>query len=160
MIPGEADPVRGLYAFPHLSIHRFEMKTRDKKNQGKSKSSETSQKSGSQKVDAYISATPREAQEKLREFRAAIMEVAPKAVEGFSYQMPYYAYKGRLAWFAYQKGYVGLYLRPPVIADHKDELAGYVTTKSAIHFPLDEKVPVQLVKKLVRARMKRNEAGE
>jgi len=144
----------------HLDQLLFNMKARESKKRTKTKNGEVHQKSGSQKVDAYISATPKEAQAKLREFRSAIMQVAPKAVEGFSYQMPYYAYKGRLAWFAYQKGYVGLYLRPPVVADHKDELAGYMTTKSAIHFPLDQKVPVPLVKKLVKARMKRNEAGE
>jgi uncharacterized protein YdhG (YjbR/CyaY superfamily) len=74
--------------------------------------------------------------------------------------MPYYSCKGRLAWFGFQKGHIGLYLRPPVIAEHRKELAGYVTTKSAVHLPLDERIPVQLIKKLVKARMKKNEAGE
>ena len=54
--------------------------------------------------------------------------------------------------------HIGLYLRPPVIAEHQRELAAYKTTKSAIHFPLDEKLPIRLMKKLVRARMKKNEA--
>jgi len=44
--------------------------------------------------------------------------------------------------------------------EHKKELAGYVTTKSAVHLSLDKKIPVALVKKLVRARMKKNEAEE
>ncbi len=74
--------------------------------------------------------------------------------------MPYYDYKGRLAWFGLAKAHVGLYLRPPIIEEHKKELAGYETTKSAIHFPLDEKVPVALIKRLVKARMKKNEAEE
>ena len=115
-------------------------------------------KERSKEVDAYISAAPKEAQAKLRRFRAIISEVAPTAVEGMSYQMPFYDYKGRLAWFGLHKKYIGLYLRPPVIEEHKKELTGYGTTKSAVHFPLDEKVPASLVEKLVRARMKKNEA--
>ena len=66
--------------------------------------------------------------------------------------------KGRIAWFASMKGYVGLYLRPPILEEHKRELAGYKTTKSAVHFPLDENLPIALIKKLIRARIKKNGA--
>jgi len=72
--------------------------------------------------------------------------------------MPYYDYKGRLAWFGLHSLHIGLYLRPPLIEEHKKELTGYVTTKSAVHLPLDKKIPVSLVKKLVKARMKMNDA--
>ena len=109
-------------------------------------------------MDEYISAAPKEARAKLEEMRAAIREVAPTAVESISYGLPYYDYRGRLAWFGLMKTHVGLYLRPPVIEEHRAELAAYGTTKSAIHFPLDEPVPVSLVKKLVRARMRKNDA--
>jgi uncharacterized protein YdhG (YjbR/CyaY superfamily) len=95
---------------------------------------------------------------KLEEVRAAIREVAPTATESISYKMPYYSYKGRLAWFGLQSRHIGLYLRPPIIDEHKKELASYETTKSAVHLPLDKKVPVSLVKKLVKARMRKNEA--
>ncbi len=109
-------------------------------------------------VEAYIAAAPKEAQSKLREVRAAIREVAPGAVESISYRMPCYSYKGRLAWFGLQRAHIGLYLPPPVIEEHKSELMGYETTKSAVHLPLDRKISVQLIKKLVRARMKKNKA--
>ncbi len=109
-------------------------------------------------VDEYILSAPKEVQGKLREVRAAIREVAPQAKESISYKMPYYEYKGRLAWFGLQSSFIGLYLRPPVIDEHKGVLAGYVTTKSAVHLPLDNKMPVGLVKRLVRARVKMNEA--
>jgi len=115
-------------------------------------------KQRSKEVDAYISASPKEAQAKLRRFRAIITEVAPTAVERISYQMPFYDYKGRLAWFGLHKTHIGLYLRPPVIEEHKKELGGFGTTKSAVHFPLNEKIPAALVKKLVKARMNKNEA--
>ena len=112
----------------------------------------------SKDVDQYIADAPANLQPKLRELRKAIKQVAPRAEESLSYRMPYYSYKGRLAWFAHMKMHIGLYLRPPVIAEHKSELVAYKTTKSAIHFPLDQKLPIPLVKKLIRARMKKNEA--
>ncbi|MGD0328816.1 MAG: DUF1801 domain-containing protein [Nitrososphaeria archaeon] len=111
-------------------------------------------------VDEYISAAPKEVQVKLREVRAAIREAAPTAHESISYRMPYYSYKGRLLWFGLQKAHIGLYLRPPVIEEHKNELAGYETTKSSVHLPLDRKIPVPLIKKLMKARMKKNEAED
>ena len=113
---------------------------------------------GERAVDAYIRSADRSAQKKLREVRKAIREVAPLAKERISYGMPYYDYRGRLAWFGLQSKHIGLYLRPPVIQQHLKELEGYVTTKSAVHLPLDREIPVSLVKRLVRARMIINEA--
>ena len=109
-------------------------------------------------IEAYIARAPRDLQGKLKELRSAIKQVAPGANESISYRMPYHSYKGRLAWFALMKNHIGLYLRPPVIAEHKRELTAYKTTKSAIHFALDKKLAIPLIKKLVRARMKKNEA--
>jgi uncharacterized protein YdhG (YjbR/CyaY superfamily) len=112
-------------------------------------------KGSSGTVDEYIARAPKEAQAKLKEMREIIRAIAPSARESISYGMPGYD-KGRIAWFAAMKGYVGLYLRPPIINEHKEELALYMTTKSAIHFPLREKSPVALIKKLIRARIKKN----
>ena len=115
---------------------------------------------GSRAVDAYISAAPKEVRGKLETIRSVIKGVAPEARESISYGIPFYSYKGRLAWFGLQKKHIGLYLRPPVIEEHRGDLAGYRTTMSAVHLPLEERIPVSLVRKLVRARMKINEAEE
>ena len=114
----------------------------------------------SKSVYAYIAGAPRKTQRRLREVRSLIKKTAPQAVEGISYAIPFYYYKGRLVWFSLAKSYVGLYIRPPVIAEHKKDLKGYVTTKSAVHLPLNQRLPVVLVKKLIKARMAKNEAGE
>jgi uncharacterized protein YdhG (YjbR/CyaY superfamily) len=110
-------------------------------------------------VDEYVAGAPKEVQGKLIELRAAIKEVAPTAVERISYGIPFYDYKGRLAWFGLSKAHIGLYIRPPVIEEHKSELEGYETTPSTIRLPLDKKLPIALIKKLVKARMKINEAS-
>jgi len=115
---------------------------------------------GSKDVDTYIAECPKNIQGKLREIRAAIKEVAPGATETTSYfQMPGYYYpgydyNGMFAWFGLQKSYISLLLRPPTIQTYERELAGYSKTKAAVHLPLDAKVPVPLVKKLVKASLK------
>lgn len=112
-------------------------------------------------VDDYIAKAPKGLRGKLRQVRAAIRSVAPSAIEGIGYHMPYYAYKADLSWadksivwFALQNTHIGLYLPPPMIAKHKRDLKGYKTTKSAIHIPLDKKIPVALIRKLVSVRVK------
>lgn len=115
-------------------------------------------RSSSKEVDQYIAKAPKSLQSKLKELRRAVKQVVPVAEESISYKMPYYSYRGRLAWFAAMKNHIGLYLRPPVITEHERELAAYTTTKSAVHFSLDKKLPIPLIKKLVRAAAKKNEA--
>jgi len=116
-----------------------------------------SSESGSKDVDVYIAKCPHEVQTKLREIRAAIRDVAPDATETMDYFhmpgyfYPGYDYNGMFAWFGFQKSYIQLLLRPPTIQAHAKELNGYVTTKAAVHLPLDKKVSVPLVKKLVKA---------
>ncbi len=108
--------------------------------------------------DAYIVAAPKQAQAKLKALRKAIRQAAPKAEEKLSYGMPYYHYLGRLAYFAAFKNHIGLYIPSPVVAEHKRELKGYVTATATVQFPMEKPIPVSLVKKLVKARMKKNEA--
>jgi uncharacterized protein YdhG (YjbR/CyaY superfamily) len=113
--------------------------------------------SGSKDVDAYIAQRPIDVQGKLKDIRKAILEVAPGASETTSYfQMPgcYYPgydYNGMFVWYGLQKSHISLLLRPPTIQHHRKELAGYTTTKAAVHFPIDSEVPAPLVKKLVKA---------
>ena len=109
-------------------------------------------------VDAYIAAAPKKEQSKLRELRAIIKKTAPSAEERVSYGMPYYDYKGRLVYFAYAKAHIGLYIPSPVIEEHQSELKDYETTRATVRFPLDKKLPAALIKKLVKARMKQNDA--
>ena len=109
-------------------------------------------------MDAYIAAAPKEVRGKLKEIRTVIRKAAPDAEERISYGIPYYGYKGRLAYFAAFKKHIGLYVPTPVIEEHKSELTNYETAKATIRFPLNKKLPLGLIKKLVKARMKKNEA--
>ncbi len=109
-------------------------------------------------VDQYIESAPPVIKTKLKELRTIIKKTAPKAEEKISYGMPYYGYFGRLVYFAYAKTHVGLYIPPPVIANHEKDLKNYKTAKATVQFPLDKKLPVALIKKLIKARMTLNES--
>lgn len=109
-------------------------------------------------VDAYIAMFPKEVQEKLRQLRRAILEAAPEARESISYRMPYYSCNGRLAYFSAFKNHIGLYVPTPVVEQHQKELKAYATAKATVRFPIEKPIPVRLVKKLIRARLKLNMA--
>lgn len=111
-------------------------------------------------VDEYIARCPKAVQGKLKKIRAAIRKVAPGSTETVSYfQMPGYSYEGydydgMFVWFSFKKPDVRLHVRPPVIQDHKRELATYATTKAIVSFSGGEEIPIALVKKLVKASLR------
>ena len=80
-------------------------------------------------VDEYIAKAAKEAQGKLKELRAIIKSAAPKAEEHISYGMPYYGYNGRLVYFRLSRAHIGLYVPPPVIEEHKNELKDYESNR-------------------------------
>ena len=115
---------------------------------------------GASDVDKYIAKTPKEVQAKLREIRAAIRAAAPGARERTDYfQWPGYScegydYDGMFVWFSFKKPYIRLHVRPPVIENHRKELAGFATTKAIVSFTADNAISMALVKKLVKASVK------
>ena len=111
-------------------------------------------------VDEYIARAPQEVQSKLKELRAIIRKTVPHAEEKISYGMPYYGYKGRLIYFAYFKKHIGLYIPSPVVEEYKSELKGYGTSMATVRFPLSKKLPVALIKKLIKARVKKNDQAK
>ncbi|OGG10307.1 hypothetical protein A2154_02610 [Candidatus Gottesmanbacteria bacterium RBG_16_43_7] len=111
-------------------------------------------------VDEYITKSPKAVRGVLKELRAVIRLAAPRAQERISYGMPYYEYKGRLVYFRLTKNHIGLYIPPPVIQEHNKELKKYGTATATVRFPLNEKLPIALIKKLVKARVKKNEESK
>lgn len=108
-------------------------------------------------VTAYIAEAPKEIQSKLIELRRIIKTAAPKAEERISYGMPYYGYKGRLAYFRLSKNHIGLYIPTPIIEEHAKKLKNYKTSRATVRFPLDKKLPQALIRKLLKARLQKNE---
>jgi uncharacterized protein YdhG (YjbR/CyaY superfamily) len=105
-------------------------------------------------VEEYIRNVPDEVRGKLELLRKVIIEAVPKqTIEKISYGMPFYEYQGRLVYFGLARNHIGLYIPPPIIEEHKQELKEYKTAKSAIQFPLKDDLPIDLIKKLIKARI-------
>lgn len=100
-------------------------------------------------VDQYIKNAPEAVQPKLIAIRKLIKSSAPKAEEKISYGMPYYGYGGRLVYFAYAKKHIGLYVMPKFLEDFKDEVREIKTGAATLRLPLDQKLPSDLIKKIL-----------
>jgi len=107
-------------------------------------------------IDGYISTFPAEVQDKLRIIRALIKEEAPEATERFSYQMPTFYLNGNLVHFAAFKKHIGFYPTPSGIEAFEEELKVYKNAKGSVQFPLDQPLPLELIRKMVRYRVAEN----
>ena len=107
-------------------------------------------------IDEYIANSPKEVQKKLKDMRATIKAAAPDATEKISYQMPTFYLEGNLVHFAALKNHIGFYPTPSGVQAFIKETAKYASTKGAIQFPLDKPLPLKLVSKIVKFRVKEN----
>lgn len=111
-------------------------------------------------VDAYLAACAAPARERLEALRAAIRVAAPAAEECLSYRMPAYRLRGKpLAYYAAFARHVGYYPTSGPIAALEAELAEWPRSKGALRFPHDRPLPLDLVAKLVAARVAEIERG-
>ena len=105
-------------------------------------------------VDEYLLDFPTSTQILLTEIRNTIQKSAPKATEGISYNMPSYKFNGKpVVYFAGYKNHIGLYATPSGHAQFFKELSKYKQGKGSVQFPLDEKMPLALISKIVKFRM-------
>jgi len=110
-------------------------------------------------MDEYIAKFPRNVRDVLEELRQVIRESAPKAEETMSYGIPTFDLSGRhLVHFAAYKSHVGFYPTSSGIKAFKKELSPFKTSTGAVQFPLDKPIPFDLVKKIVKFRVKENES--
>lgn len=108
-------------------------------------------------VDEYIKNAPEGIGGELKELREMIKSVAPEATEKISYGMPYYGYHGRLVYFAYFKDHISVFIMQGVLGDNEREVKDYKTGAATLRFALNKKLPLSLIKKLVKATAKKNE---
>ncbi len=104
-------------------------------------------------IDDYIGTFPDDRQALLEDMRATIKAAAPEAEECISYNMPAFALHGILVYFAAQKNHIGFYPTASGIAAFKDELSAYEGTKGAVRFPVDQPLPLELIRRIVQFRV-------
>jgi len=105
-------------------------------------------------IDDYIAGFPRDVQAILEQIRATVRRAAPDAEEAIKYQMPTFVLNGNLVHFAAFKHHVAFYPTPSGIATFKDELTAYQSAKGSVQFPIDKPMPLSLIRKIVRFRVR------
>ena len=107
-------------------------------------------------VDEYIEGFDPAIKERLEKLREKIKKTAPAAEETISYMMPAYKLHGMLVYFAGYKNHVGFYPGAGGIETFKKELSVYKGAKGSVQFPHEKKLPLGLVTKIVKFRVKQN----
>ena len=107
-------------------------------------------------IDEYIERFDPEVQIVLEEIREVIQGAALDAKDVISYQMPAFKLNGILVYFAAWKNHIGLY--PPISGDGALEkaVAPYANEKGNLLFPLDKPIPYNLIKRIVKLRVKQD----
>src|SRR3990167_2494762 len=110
---------------------------------------------GYKNVDEYIANFPEEIQKRLKEIRKTIKEEAPEAGEKISYGIPSTILNGKyFIYFAGYKNHISLYPVTPAMETSIKEIPEYRTGKGTLQFPIDKPLPVKLIKRIVKVRLK------
>ena len=106
-------------------------------------------------VRDYVAAMPPDVRAAVERLRALIKAAAPEAVERRSYGIIGYKVDGRA--FVYCGGFTQHVAMYPVTAamrrDHAEAIAPYQASKGTLRFALDKRLPVALIKKLLKTRL-------
>lgn len=110
-------------------------------------------------VEDYIAAFPDDVQAVLEQIRATVRAAAPDLKEVISYGMPAYKQHGYVVFFAAFKHHIGLYGNTDAAnAKFRKEVAPYIGAKGSLKFPLSEPMPLSLIGKIVKLRVKEDAA--
>ncbi len=108
-------------------------------------------------VEKYNQNQSKSIQPKLELLRETIRDVAPEVEEVISYNMPAFKQNKVLVYYAVNKNHIGFYPTPSPILHFQKELKPYKTSKAAIQFPLDKPLPIDLIQKIVKFRIKEDQ---
>jgi uncharacterized protein YdhG (YjbR/CyaY superfamily) len=110
-------------------------------------------------VDEYMADLPEKERAVLSNLRKTIKAAAPQAEETISYGMPGYKYQGMLVYFAAFKNHCSFFPGSSMLEHFGKEVKPYQTSKGTLQFTVEKPIPATLVKKIVKERMKQNEAN-
>lgn len=105
-------------------------------------------------ITEYIKAAPKDAQKKLREMLACVRAAAPGAKESLKWGMPAFSYRRILVIFGAFKRHIGFYPTTSATRAFAKSLTKLTTAKGSIQFPLDKPLPVSLIRKITKFRVK------
>jgi uncharacterized protein YdhG (YjbR/CyaY superfamily) len=109
-------------------------------------------------IEDYIAQYPGDVQRILKKLRQTIREAAPEAQEVISYRIPTFRLNGNLVHFGAFKDHIGFFPTSSARENFDKELSKYEGGRGTIKFPLDEPIPYDLVRKIVKFRVKENQS--
>lgn len=113
---------------------------------------------GYKSVDQHIESFSGETKKKLEEIRRLIKDTVPKETEErISYGIPTYTWNGNLLHFSGYKTHIGFYPGSGPIKEFASELSSYKTAKGTVQFPIDKPLPTDLILKIVKSCVERNQ---
>ena len=104
-------------------------------------------------IASYHAAFPPEVQAQLRAMQDAIQQAAPEATPVISYNMPAFRLSRVLVYYAAHKHHIGFYPTSSGIAAFADLLKPYKTSRGAVQFPIDQPLPLELIRQMVWFRL-------
>lgn len=105
-------------------------------------------------IDAYIAGYPENVQAILQEIRRVIAEEVPAATEAIAYGIPTFKLRGKnLVHFGAYKNHIGFYPTPSGLDAFAERLSVYASGKGSAQFPLDQPMPLDLIREIVRFRV-------
>jgi uncharacterized protein YdhG (YjbR/CyaY superfamily) len=107
-------------------------------------------------IDGYIAGFPKDIRKVLQQIRTTVQKAAPRAEETIKYNMPTFTYKGNLVYFAAFKNHIGFYSVPTGNKAFEKDFSAYKTGKGSIQFPLDKPMPLGLITRIVKFRIRKN----
>jgi uncharacterized protein YdhG (YjbR/CyaY superfamily) len=107
-------------------------------------------------IDEYIAGYPEDVQSQLQKIRETIRKAAPQAGEAIKYGLATFTLNGNLVHFGAFKTHIGFYPAPGGIKEFQKELAKYDGSKGTIRFPIDKPLPLPLISKIVKFRVKQS----
>jgi uncharacterized protein YdhG (YjbR/CyaY superfamily) len=106
-------------------------------------------------VKAYLSGLRGQERAAIEKLYDAIARVAPEAEEAIVYGMPGFKLHGKsfVGYMAFKDHYSFFPMSPSAIDAHHKELGEHVRGKATISFDYDERLPITLIKKVVKTRI-------
>ena len=105
-------------------------------------------------INEYIAQFPKETQERLKAIRETVRELVPQATERICMRMPTVDLNGK--WLVHYAGFdkhIGFYPQPSAILAFAERLASYKTSKGTVQFPLNQPLPIDLIREMVKWRI-------
>lgn len=113
-------------------------------------------------IDQYHEAFPPEVRERMQTIRDVIRRAAPNAEETISYQIPCFKYRGYLIYYSAYAKHISISSpwSEELLKEFAKELHGLKVSRAAIQFPNNEPLPLRLIERIVKFRIKENEAAK